>query len=436
MPKKKFPRTSKPTHEVRQFKDETNNLETKISQNIDITHLREIVNDIDSLQELENVKKYFSDRNIKVIRSNELMFAEDKKTGIDYPVDPEFKGINSKDLFVDNDNVSINEFFNEREQQLREEGALKSKRYSDDESTLTEGADIDLEIKTRRHIDELEARIYERNRDRDFPEGVTSMINPDSFIKDESNNNESPTESIDDSQSEPTPADEHEKETDTNVIATPAETLTTEPELETNTQSEVETEKQPDAGTKISESTGSSSAEANPIIENINNSKVEIPDLSSDSIANTKSLKELRILLTASDGVESKSQGQFSGTDMAFLVEKVSKGEAYIEEITREMGLREKVWNLILEETGSTPKSLEHEEVEAIKEDLHQAVEEHQSKTADTNHRSTNPHIAKYPSFTPNKVTDPRRKTIPYPPTQTRSNGVFGKIKKLFGFGK
>jgi hypothetical protein len=136
-------------------------------------------------------------------------------------------------------------------------------------------------------------------------------------------------------------------------------------------------------------------------------SKPETGVLKKELIWNTRSIKELSLILLESDGIDSPSQQHFSGADLVFLIQQVSKGEAYIEEITRELGLREQVYNLLIRD-GHTPKSLEHEEEERTAVAV-------QTKT-----------IAPVP-------VQPRH-SIPLPPENLQPKPKGGFFKKLKGF--
>lgn len=150
-------------------------------------------------------------------------------------------------------------------------------------------------------------------------------------------------------------------------------------------------------------------------------------ELSEENIRNAKNLKELSLILVNSDGIESDSQGHFSGADLSFLIERVAKGEAYIEEITRQHGLRETVWNLIKNEKGSEPKSLEHEEEQAVRERLKAAAAEPKIVEA----KIPEPELPSHPPA----PKDTQKHIIPLTPAPEKKS-AWGGIKKFFGFGK
>lgn len=174
-------------------------------------------------------------------------------------------------------------------------------------------------------------------------------------------------------------------------------------------------------------------------------------ELSTESIAAQNSIRDLSLFLLHSDGIDSPSAGYFSGADLVFLIQQVSKGDAYIEEITREFGLREKVWNLSLE-LGVIPKSLEYEEeARALTAEETQEVAPEPEYTTPLQQvelpplpQSAGPHVitlvnGKYVPPAPSRPgtsavfqTSTVSTTLPEP-TVKKSGGFFSKIKKLFG---
>lgn len=161
---------------------------------------------------------------------------------------------------------------------------------------------------------------------------------------------------------------------------------------------------------------------------NVPETVVHSSELIEDNLRNVKSLKDLSIMLVASGGIESSSQGHFSGADLVFLVERVAKGEAYIEEITREKGLRETVWNLIKQEKGIEPKSLEHEEEIAKTNSSETPAPE------PTLLEQVAPQVASIPTHPP-APENYGKNTIPLPPPE-ENKSVWGGMKKFFGFGR
>lgn len=143
-----------------------------------------------------------------------------------------------------------------------------------------------------------------------------------------------------------------------------------------------------------------------------------IKELNEENIRAASSIKELSLMLINSDGIESSSQGHFSGADLAFLVQQVSKGDAYIEEVTRQNGLRETVYNLILKEKGITPKSLEHEEENA--EQVVEAANEPMEV------------IEPEPIIPPPPAKKPFVIPLPQQPVNQKPKGFFSKLRGLF----
>lgn len=303
--------------------DENSSHETILTSDITLDNFRDIVSNIHSQDELNNYKNELNQGKTKIIK-NKKLFTEDKKDKPGKPIDPNFKSIDSKDLFYDLNDTEIKNILAARENELRKDLA---------ENSNQEGAIDELEDESEKGISEIAT---ERHEARETSTG-SSEIDP--------------------------------------AIILHAE--------------------QP---------------------ENLKQ-KSEQSELNSESINNTKTLKELSALLAVSDGIDSPTQGHFSGADLVFLVDRIKKGEAYIEELTRENGLREKVWNLVINETGNEPKSMDNE-TELNQTD--QALVENEK--------------FELPAHPP-APTDRLKKTIPLTP-EPQKKSLWGGVKKLFGFGK
>jgi hypothetical protein len=162
----------------------------------------------------------------------------------------------------------------------------------------------------------------------------------------------------------------------------------------------------------------------NSIRDNINakvgalESEYSVKLLTPENIAQANSLKELALMIAASDGIDSPAAGHFSAADLNFLIEKVGKGEAWIEEITRELGLREKVYTLLVE-NGKQPRSMEHDE------------ERQASEHAERTEQIQSPIVPQplIPSPVENVPAQRHKFSIPLPaeePEKPKKKGLFG----------
>ncbi len=363
--------------------------ETQISQNITFESFQESIKGIDNLRDLRAFKKDFYNRDTKILKNGNKPIFEDftdkKKGDISRPIDRDFSKYVASEEFLDPDGSIIKKFFDDREAELiaiedleNEERLKEQKRLKEEQSN-----------KSKDKI-ALEKNINEALDDTIYP-GVAELVQDAIDKKD-------------------TPEEE--------TISTGS---SSEPVIKLEAQ---EVEKELDAQEELVSTT----PESEPVPElepKIEPEKPIIKEISEENIHNAKNLKELSLILVNSDGIESASQGHFSGADLAFLIERVAKGEAYIEEITRENGLRETVWNLIKNEKGSDPKSLEHEEEQAVREKLEAATAAHETKVE--------PEIpaTALPSHPP-APKDTQKHIIPLTP-QTPQKSTW--IKRLFGFG-